>query len=203
MDTDIIIPIYNAFDFTKKCIETVIEHTDLTKHTLLLINDKSTDQRILPLLTLFTTEYPSLNITIINNESNQGFVRTVNIGMQHSSRDVVLLNSDTEVTKNWLPKIQKCAYSKAAIATVTPLSNNATLASVPDFMSENTIPSDFTIEEYAEIVERCGRRCNRRYSCLCLHSKGVWCLEIHSQSGGSCRNDLPKWYGERLSGSCY
>mgnify|MGYP000892341354 CR=1 FL=1 len=151
MDTDIIIPIYNAFDFTKKCIETVIEHTDLTKHTLLLINDKSTDQRILPLLTLFTTEYPSLNITIINNESNQGFVRTVNIGMQHSSRDVVLLNSDTEVTKNWLPKIQKCAYSKAAIATVTPLSNNATLASVPDFMSENTIPSDFTIEEYAEI----------------------------------------------------
>ena len=155
MDTDIIIPIYNAFDFTKKCIETVIEHTDLTKHTLLLINDKSTDQRILPLLTLFTTEYPSLNITIINNESNQGFVRTVNIGMQHSSRDVVLLNSDTEVTKNWLPKIQKCAYSKAAIATVTPLSNNATLASVPDFMSENTIPSDFTIEEYAEIVERC------------------------------------------------
>lgn len=46
MDTDIIIPIYNAFDFTKKCIETVIEHTDLTKHTLLLINDKSTDQRI-------------------------------------------------------------------------------------------------------------------------------------------------------------
>ena len=108
MDTDIIIPIYNAFDFTKKCIETVIEHTDLTKHTLLLINDKSTDQRILPLLNLFTTEYPSLNITIINTESNQGFVRTVNIGMQHSSRDVVLLNSDTEVTKNWLPKIQKC-----------------------------------------------------------------------------------------------
>ena len=107
MDTDIIIPIYNAFDFTKKCIETVIEHTDLTKHTLLLINDKSTDQRILPLLTLFTTEYPSLNITIINNESNQGFVRTVNIGMQHSSRDVVLLNSDTEVTKNCLPKILK------------------------------------------------------------------------------------------------
>ena len=86
MDTDIIIPIYNAFDFTKKCIETVIEHTDLTKHTLLLINDKSTDQRILPLLNLFTAEYPSLNIAIINNESNQGFVRTVNIGMQHSLR---------------------------------------------------------------------------------------------------------------------
>ena len=48
MDIDIIIPIYNAFDFVKKCIETVIEHTDLTQHTLLLVNDKSTDERILP-----------------------------------------------------------------------------------------------------------------------------------------------------------
>ena len=26
---DIVIPIYNAFDFTKKCIETVIQHTNL------------------------------------------------------------------------------------------------------------------------------------------------------------------------------
>ena len=69
MDTDIIIPIYNAFDFTKKCIETVIEHTDLTKHTLLLINDKSTDQRILPLLNLFTTEYPSLWILHVDKDT--------------------------------------------------------------------------------------------------------------------------------------
>ena len=53
MDIDIIIPIYNAFDFVKKCIETVIEHTDLTQHTLLLVNDKSTDERILPLLNSF------------------------------------------------------------------------------------------------------------------------------------------------------
>lgn len=53
--------------------------------------------------------------------------------MQYSHHDVVLLNSDTEVTRNWLSKIQNCAYSKPAVATVTPLSNNATLASVPVF----------------------------------------------------------------------
>ena len=53
MDIGIIIPIYNAFDFVKKCIETVIEHTDLTQHTLLLVNDKSTDERILPLFEFF------------------------------------------------------------------------------------------------------------------------------------------------------
>ena len=82
MDIDIIIPIYNAFDFVKKCIETVIEHTDLTQHTLLLVNDKSTDERILPLLNSFIKENQSLNIILIDNKDNQGFVRTVIIGMQ-------------------------------------------------------------------------------------------------------------------------
>ena len=91
MDIDIIIPIYNAFDFVKKCIETVIEHTDLTQHTLLLVNDKSTDERILPLLNSFIKENQSLNIILIDNKDNQGFVRTVNIGMQYSHHDVVLL----------------------------------------------------------------------------------------------------------------
>ena len=152
---DIIIPIYNAFDFVKKCIETVIEHTDLTQHTLLLVNDKSTDERILPLLNSFIKENQSLNIILIDNKDNQGFVRTVNIGMQYSHHDVVLLNSDTEVTRNWLSKIQNCAYSKPAVATVTPLSNNATLASVPVFLAENTIPPGLSVEEYADIVEKC------------------------------------------------
>ncbi|MDD3036340.1 glycosyltransferase [Bacteroides sp.] len=155
MDVDIVIPIYNAFDFVNKCIETVIEHTDLTRHTLLLINDKSTDERILPLLNSFIENNQALNIKLIDNKENQGFIGTVNIGMQNSLHDVVLLNSDTEVTKNWLLKIQNCAYSKPAVATVTPLSNNATLASVPEFLSENRLPSSMTVDEYAEIVEKC------------------------------------------------
>ena len=75
--------------------------------------------------------------------------------MQYSHHDVVLLNSDTEVTRNWLSKIQNCAYSKPAVATVTPLSNNATLASVPVFLAENTIPPGLSVEEYADIVEKC------------------------------------------------
>ena len=91
MDIDIILPIYNAFDFVKKCIETVIEHTDLTQHTLLLVNDKSTDERILPLLNSFIKENQSLNIILIDNKDNQGFVRTVNIGMQYSHHEIVTL----------------------------------------------------------------------------------------------------------------
>src|SRR6185437_739986 len=63
---------------------------------------------------------------------NLGFVRSVNRGMAlHGDRDVVLLNSDTEVANDWLDRLHACARSAADIATVTPFSNNATICSYP------------------------------------------------------------------------
>ena len=152
---DIVIPIYNAFEFTKKCIETVIENTDLKEHTLVLINDKSPDEKILPMLRKFVDDYSQLNIELIDSKENQGFVKSVNIGMGYSQNDVVLLNSDTEVTKNWLNKMIETAYVAEIVATVTPLSNNATLASIPNFLEENSLPNYITLEEYAKLVEDC------------------------------------------------
>src|SRR5262249_31632988 len=63
---------------------------------------------------------------------NLGFVRSVNRGMQlHGDRDVVLLNSDTEVANDWLDRLHAAAYSDGKVATVTPFSNNATVCSYP------------------------------------------------------------------------
>lgn len=152
---DIIIPIYNAYEYTKKCIETVIQHTDLKQHTLVLVNDKSPDERILPMLRKFEMEHLDLHICVIDKEENSGFVKSVNVGMSHSKNDVVLLNSDTEVTKNWLEKMRNVAYVRENVATVTPLSNNATLASIPNFLQENDLPKFTTLEEYAKDVEDC------------------------------------------------
>ena len=152
---DIVIPIYNAYEFTKKCIETVIENTDLKMHTLVLVNDKSPDEKILPMLQNFVNKYEDLNIELVDNKENQGFVKSVNMGMKHSNNDVVLLNSDTEVTVNWLDKMIATAYVSSNVATVTPLSNNATLASIPNFLEENNLPEYITLEEYAKTVEEC------------------------------------------------
>ena len=67
----------------------------------------------------------------------------------------MLLNSDTIVTKNWLKKIVECAYTDSGIATVTPLSNSATIASIPIIGQDNPIPNNVNIDEYADIIERC------------------------------------------------
>lgn len=94
---DVIIPIYNAYECVEACIESVLKNTDLTENGLILINDKSTDERIPKLL----NKYKNMkNIKVLENDVNLGFVGTVNRGMKLSKNDVLLLNSDTEVTKN-------------------------------------------------------------------------------------------------------
>lgn len=149
---DIIIPIYNAYECTKACIESVLKNTDLENNNLVLINDKSTDSRISRLLSKYQD---TKDIQVLENEKNLGFVGTVNRGMKLTKNDVLLLNSDTEVTQNWLEKIKKCAYQDEMIATVTPLSNNATLASVPKIFEPNDLSKGYTIEEMGRLVEEC------------------------------------------------
>ena len=150
---DIIIPVYNAYKYTEECIKSVLKYTNLKEHRLLLINDKSPDENILPMLKKYQKENEEKNIILLENKENEGFVKTVNKGMKYSNNDVVLLNSDTEVTSNWLEKIIKCAYSNDAIATVTPLTNNGTIASVPNFCVDNELPKNINLEEYAKIIE--------------------------------------------------
>lgn len=150
---DIIIPIYNAYDCLEECINSVIENTDLKSNQLIIINDKSTDERVSKLLSKYKRKYP--HIKVLENKKNLGFVKTVNKGMKLSKNDVLLLNSDTIVTPRWLEKIKECAYSQEMVATVTPLSNNATLASVPNIFEKNELPKDLSLNEMSNIVEEC------------------------------------------------
>ena len=149
---DVIIPIYNAYEATVECIESVIKNTEFTKNKLYLINDKSPDEKIKPMLEKYSKKYNFINF--IDNEINLGFVGTVNKGMKISNNDVVLLNSDTVVTKNWLKKLMDCAYSEPNVATVTPLSNNATLVSVPNGLQRNEMPENMSLDEYANLIEK-------------------------------------------------
>lgn len=151
---DVIVPIYNAYECVIECVESVLKYTDLKENRLILINDKSTDDRIMPLLNKYKKKYKDL--IVLENTENKGFVGTVNVGMQLSDKnDVLLLNSDTVVTPNWLDYIKKCAYSGSKIATVTPLSNNATMASVPVPFKKNELPNSLTINDMAKIVDEC------------------------------------------------
>ena len=147
---DIIIPIYNAYEDLVECIDSIRRHTDLTLDRLILINDNSSDERIKEYLDGLEDD----DYIIIHNESNMGFSNNVNKGMSLSKdRDALLLNSDTVVTAHWVDKIYQCAYSDRAIGTVTPLSNNATLCSVPVTCADNELPEGLDADAMASLVE--------------------------------------------------
>lgn len=149
---DIIIPIYNAFEDLELCLNSLYKFTDLKHNRLILINDNSSDERIIP----FLNQQMKPNVIVIHNETNKGFSNNVNIGLSQSNvNDVILLNSDTILTANWVEKMMECAYSSETIGTVTPLSNNATLCSVPKLFQENKLPDGMDLDQAAAIVEQC------------------------------------------------
>ena len=188
---DIVIPVYNALDDLKLCVESVKKHTDLGLDRLVLIDDRSPDTNVFPYMK--SLEQPG--IVVLQNEQNQGFSGTVNRGMTYSDRDVILLNSDTVVTEGWVDKIVACAYSDAAIGTVTPFSNNATLCSIPNFLEDNQIPYGLSIDEYARVVERCSMKQYPRITVavgFCMFIK----REVISAVGLFDKETFQKGYGE-------
>ena len=152
----IIIPIFNAYDETKKCIDSIFENTNIN-FEVIFINDCSTDNRISELLLSFA-DYE--NVKIINNNENKGFVKTVNIGLQSSKNDVLILNSDTLVTNRWLQKLVTVAYSEKDIGTVTPISNAAGAFSIPEIGKDNNIPECLTLDSMASLVEKKSKNIN-------------------------------------------
>ncbi|OGJ56137.1 hypothetical protein A2706_02340 [Candidatus Peribacteria bacterium RIFCSPHIGHO2_01_FULL_51_35] len=134
----VIIPILNAFDHMKRCIESVLLHTDPANARILLMDDGSTDERIPAFLAEIATSHPDF-VSVMRNEKNLGFVQTANKGMKLAAPDdVVLLNSDTIVTQDWLTLLRETVAEKRHVGSVIPLSNNASMYSVlHDSISEH------------------------------------------------------------------
>ena len=135
---DIIIPVFNAWQQARACVQSVLAHTDPAEATVWIIDDASTDPRIGAWLDALA-ETGNPQVQILRNEHNLGFVQTVNRGMSRSRRDVVLLNSDTLVTPHWLQRLRECADSDPQTATVTPFSNNAEICSYPAFCQNTRV----------------------------------------------------------------
>src|SRR5437660_892895 len=67
-------------------------------------------------------------------------------------RDVLLLNSDTIVTAGFLDRLQACVYADQRTGIVSPLSNNATICSVPEIGQSNLIPEGSTIDSFGALL---------------------------------------------------
>ena len=126
--TSIIILTYNNLDKTKDCIESIRKYTDKDSYEIIVVDNNSTDDT-----KLFLEEQD--DIKVIFNESNVGFPMGCNIGITNAEEtyDILLLNNDTIVTKNWLSNLKKCLYSDEKIGAVGAVSNNGANLQGVDF----------------------------------------------------------------------
>ena len=132
---DIIIPIYNGYEYLEGLFDSIWKNTDLNYH-IIAVNDCSPDIRINDFLQKQIKRFEN-RITIINNEINLGFVKSVNTALKISKNHVCLLNTDVVLPKNWATRLFSPILNDNKIASVTPFSNAATIFSLPCMNIDN------------------------------------------------------------------
>ncbi len=153
---DIIVPVYNALDDVKLCLESLARNTDGIKVRVLVVNDGSDFET-----TTWVREYCRENsiFDLIEHSVNKGYTCAVNTGLSATTAEyVVTQNSDTIVPTGWLAGMVRCMQSDQRIGVVGPLSNAATWQNVPKLHDEtggfavNEVPSNYSIESMAALV---------------------------------------------------
>jgi GT2 family glycosyltransferase/glycosyltransferase involved in cell wall biosynthesis len=135
---DIVVPVYRGEAETKACLLSVLAARNQTAHEVVVVDDASPEPAIREWLRSLAAER---RITLLVHEANRGFVASVNEAMAlHAGRDVVLLNSDTEVADGWLDRLSRHAAAEG-VGTVTPFSSNATICSYPRTLLANPLPA--------------------------------------------------------------
>jgi glycosyltransferase involved in cell wall biosynthesis/GT2 family glycosyltransferase len=203
---DIVVPVHNARPLVRACLASVVRHAR-GDHRIVIVDDASTDLALVQELDVFAREHD--RTVLLTNAKNLGFVGTANRGMRHArGRDVLLLNSDTEVSEGFLEGLRDAAYSGPRVAMCSPLSNNATICSVPEFCRDNPLPAGLTLDEMAALVRHSSRKLRPALVtphgfCLYIRADALELIglfdEEHFGKGFGEENDL----GERAKAQGY
>jgi len=191
---DVVVPVAGAPEAFSRCLDSLAAHTDLARDRLVVVLDGPQPAATAERIERLRRERPE-GVLVLENPQRQGFVAAVNRGLAISDRDVILLNSDTQVTAGWVRKLQAAACSAPEIATVTPFSNSATICSLPRFLEANALPGGWDTDRFARLVEERSRRAYPRLPTgvgVCLYIK----RKVLDQVGLLDAKSFGEGYGE-------
>jgi O-antigen biosynthesis protein len=118
----LVVVTFNNLDFTKRCLESVIAHSDYLNMEIIVVDNASSDGSR-EYLTHWETLGPGRRVIL--NEQNTGFAAANNLGMASATGDYfVLLNNDTVVTSGWLRTMLQHFKRNPDIGLVGPVTNN-------------------------------------------------------------------------------
>jgi O-antigen biosynthesis protein len=154
---DVVVCVHDALPDVRRCLGSLLEHGTRPFH-LIVVNDGSSTETS-TFLSWFASRHRGVEL-IENPDPPHGYTVAANLGVRASTGDlVVLLNSDTLVTPNWLERMCDCAARDESIGIVGALSNAASHQSVPKVKDEegwatNPLPSWMTPAAMGFVVNR-------------------------------------------------
>lgn len=196
---DIIVPVFNALDDVKFCLQSLHQHQDSFTVTVIVVNDGSTKE-VSEWLRAFCKDKP--HFKLIEHASNQGYTKAVNTGLRASTGQyIVTQNSDTIVAPGWLTGLIRCMNSSPKLGIVGPLSNAASWQNVPSLYDQhgafavNDLPTRHTVASMARIVADASTRTYPRLPFVngfCFMIK----REVIDTIGYMDEENFPVGYGE-------
>ncbi len=95
-EVSIIIPVYNQFEYTYRCLESILQNSSGIAYEIIITDDNSRDD---------TRRMEEIvhNIVKVTNKENLRFLKNCNHAAQRAKGEFLLfLNNDTQVQENWL-----------------------------------------------------------------------------------------------------
>ena len=193
---DVIIPIYNGFEYLNTLF-TSLQLGTTTPHRLILINDCSTDLRIISFLKNIDRykNKDCLAIIVVHNTHNLGFTTTINKAYALTQHPIVILNTDTEVPNDWLNRLFYPMIKDPSIASVTPLTNSGTICSFPQWLQDNELIFNLSLKQIDDVFKTIN---NQNYIeaptgvgfCMALNRKVIEEIGLFDEK------NFPRGYGE-------
>jgi len=115
MNIAIVILNWNGKQLLEQFLPSIIAYSDPSYSTIYVADNASTDDSI----AFIKKQYPQ--ITIIQNSSNGGYAKGYNDALKYVDEEIyALVNSDIEVSENWLAPIREMYLSQQEIAIIQP-----------------------------------------------------------------------------------
>lgn len=123
VDITFIILHYNGLDDTIICVESIKKFIDSTNYKVVIVDNKSPDKTYDDLLKYFANDE---NIVIIQSESNLGFAKGNNVGIDYARNNwqsdfVAVINNDTALIEKFLLEKVREKYCATNFAVLGPL----------------------------------------------------------------------------------
>ncbi len=147
---DVVIPVYNAPELTRKCIDSLYRHVE---HRIgrVLVHDNRSDEPTARMLDALS--HPRLDI--YHAPENTGFGSGVNQGIARASSDLVLvLNSDVEAQDDFVTPLIEVLHSEPHMIAIMPSGSEFSGYDLGRYVQRSECVISYSLIGYAFLMRR-------------------------------------------------